>query len=188
MLKSEIRKKALEIRRAYTSLEATELNELLLNNFKKIDFSEVQTLHIFLPIIEKQEPNTFLLIDWLKANYSNIKILVPKTDFNQFLMTHHEYLGKERLKKNAFNILEPQQEESYNGEIDMVIIPLLAFDLLGNRVGYGKGFYDRFLSTTNVGKKIGLCFNEPISIIADAGAHDIKLDACITPSKTYWFQ
>jgi 5-formyltetrahydrofolate cyclo-ligase len=180
MLKSEIRKQALEERLSLSESEYEKLNESLLDHFKTIDFSKINVIHIFLPIIEKKEPNTFLLIEWLAENHAQIKIIVPKADFETALMTNHEYLGEQDLKKNLYNILEPQKGNLHEGEVDLVLIPLLAFDQLGYRVGYGKGFYDRFLENINA-QKIGLSLSSAIDKINDVNEYDIRLDYCITP-------
>ncbi|RLJ73497.1 5-formyltetrahydrofolate cyclo-ligase [Pedobacter alluvionis] len=181
MFKAEIRKQALKDRLLLTDPNHHALNESLLKQFKTLDFSQIKTLHIFLPITEKKEPDTFLLIEWLNKTHPETKIIVPKADFETALMTHHEYLGEKDLKKNLYNILEPQKGNLHEGEIDMVIIPLLAFDKQGYRVGYGKGFYDRFLRDINA-QKIGLSLHPAIEKIDDVNEHDIKLDFCITPT------
>ncbi|SDG86694.1 5-formyltetrahydrofolate cyclo-ligase [Pedobacter terrae] len=186
MFKAEIRKQALKDRLLLTDPMYHALNESLLKQFKTIDFGQIKTLHIFLPITEKKEPDTFLLIEWLNKTHPEIKIIVPKADFETALMTHHEYLGEKDLKKNLYNILEPQKGNLHEGEIDMIIIPLLAFDKLGYRVGYGKGFYDRFLRDVNA-QKIGLSLFPAIKKIDDVNEHDIKLDFCITPTEIIQF-
>ena len=181
MVKAEIRKQALKDRLQLNDSMYHALNESLLKQFKTLDFSQIKTLHIFLPITEKKEPNTFLLIEWLNKTHPEIKIIVPRADFEKALMTHHEYLGEGDLEKNLYNILEPQKGNLHEGEIDMVIIPLLAFGKQGYRVGYGKGFYDRFLQDINA-QKIGLSLHPAIEKIDDVNEHDIKLDFCITPT------
>ncbi|QNN41827.1 5-formyltetrahydrofolate cyclo-ligase [Pedobacter roseus] len=186
MLKAEIRKQALKDRLQLNDSMYHALNESLLKQFKTFDFSQIKTLHVFLPITEKKEPDTFLLIGWLSKTHPEIKIIVPKADFETALMTHHEYLGKEDLQKNLYNILEPQKGNLHQGKIDMVIIPLLAFDKQGYRVGYGKGFYDRFLRDINA-QKIGLSLHPAIEKIDDVNEHDIKLDFCITPTEIIKF-
>ncbi|WP_406824732.1 5-formyltetrahydrofolate cyclo-ligase [Pedobacter sp. KACC 23697] len=186
MLKAEIRKLALKDRLRLNDPTYYALNESLLKQFKTIDFSRIKTLHIFLPITEKKEPDTFLLIKWLSKTYPEVKIIIPKADFETALMTHHEYLGEKDLKKNLYNILEPQKGNLHEGEIDMVVIPLLAFDKQGYRVGYGKGFYDRFLKGLNA-QKIGLSLYPAIEKIDDVHEHDIKLDFCITPTEIIKF-
>lgn len=186
MLKAEIRKQALKERLSLSEQEYKQLSELLLNQFKTLDFSYVQTIHIFLPITEKKEPNTFLLIEWLAEKHPSIKIIVPKANFETALMTNHEYLGVNDLQKNFYNILEPQMGNIHNGEIEMVLIPFLAFDRQGYRVGYGKGFYDRFLENINA-QKIGLSLSSAIEKIDDVNEHDIRLDLCITPTEIIKF-
>lgn len=179
MLKSEIRKKALQERLLLDDSEYEKLSKSLLKHFKTLNFDKIKIVHIFLPITEKKEPNTFLLIEWLVENHPEIKIIVPKADFDTALMTNHEYLGEEDLKKNLYNILEPQKGSIHDGEVDLVLVPLLAFDKLGYRVGYGKGFYDRFLENLNA-QKIGLSLSPAIDKIDDVNEYDIRLDYCIT--------
>jgi len=186
MLKIEIRKEALRERLMISDIDYQNLNNLLLYQFATLDFSQIKVLHLFLPIIEKREPNTFLFIDWITKKHPQIKIIVPKANFELSTMTHHEYSGKESLVKSEYNILEPISENSYNGTVDLVLVPLLAFDKRGYRVGYGKGFYDRFLQTINA-QKIGLSLQPAIEKIDDVNEHDIRLDLCITPTEIIKF-
>ncbi|TDO19207.1 5-formyltetrahydrofolate cyclo-ligase [Pedobacter duraquae] len=186
MNKSELRKQAMTERRLIDPSAIKRLNEQLLQRFSKLDFSAISVLHIFLPIAEKAEPDTFQCINWLKNHHPHIKILVPKADFRTALMTHHEWRGMDYLEKSTFNILEPRSEEVYKGLIDLVVVPLLAFDKCGYRVGYGKGFYDRFLEGSDA-LKVGLSFFEAVDEISDVDALDVRLDLCITPDKIYYF-
>ncbi|HEY0176559.1 MAG TPA: 5-formyltetrahydrofolate cyclo-ligase, partial [Pedobacter sp.] len=124
---------------------------------------------------------------WLKVHHPDIKIIVPKADFTTSLMTHHPYTGEEDLQKSLFNILEPVLDVQYTGKIDMVIVPLLAFDNRGYRVGYGKGFYDRFLDWLDT-LKVGLSLFESVDIITDTHDNDVKLDLCIVPDRIIYFK
>lgn len=187
MKKSALRKQA-SLLRAQLDPEAVQsLSRQLLAQFATLDFNGVKVLHIFLPIREKNEPDTFLIIEWLRTHHPDLRIIVPRSDFSTFLMTHHVLGNHDELQKNAFNILEPQQGEEHKGEIDMVILPLLAFDMSGYRVGYGKGFYDRFLQGMDT-LKVGISFFEVSEDIDDVNEHDLKLDLCITPGKLYDFR
>ena len=187
MKKSALRKQA-NLLRAQLDAEAIQsLSNQLLTQFSRLNFNGVKVLHIFLPIQEKNEPDTFLLIEWLRAHHPDIKIIVPKSDFSTFLMTHHVLGDHKELQKNAFNILEPQQGEEHKGNIDMVILPLLAFDSRGYRAGYGKGFYDRFLQGMDT-LKVGLSLFDVSENIEDVNERDLKLDLCITPGKLYDFR
>jgi 5-formyltetrahydrofolate cyclo-ligase len=65
---------------------------------------------------------------------------------------------------------------------------MIGFDLQGNRVGYGKGFYDRFLERTRPDAiKVGLCLFPPVDQISDAAPFDIKMDVVVTPEQVYFF-
>ena len=73
-------------------------------------------------------------------------------------------------------------------KIDVVFVPLLAFDEKGNRAGYGKGFYDAFLSECKPDAiKIGLSFFESEELITDVFEGDVKLDYCVTPNSIHSF-
>ena len=186
MTKSQIRKSITEQRSQISFVELEVLSLKLLEQFKTLDFRNVTTLHIFLPIVEKKEPDTFLFIDWLQATHPEIKIIVPRADFETSLMTHYVYPGRESLIKSLFNILEPSGDELHQGEVDLVLIPMLAFDLKGFRVGYGKGFYDRFLQGITT-RKVGICLFPPVDAIEDINEHDVKLDLCLSPHQIYMF-
>lgn len=166
-----------------------QLNANLLRNFQSLPMDGIAYLHTFLPILEKREPNTFLLIDYIKANYPNTKIVVPKSDLQKNIMTHY-VLGEQALMKNKWGIVEPEGSTNQVavGLIDAVLLPLLSFDMEGNRVGYGKGYYDRFLSECRPDiRKIGLSLFDPVDKIIDREAHDIPLDSCVTPEKIWVF-
>ncbi|WP_113660901.1 5-formyltetrahydrofolate cyclo-ligase [Pedobacter nanyangensis] len=184
MLKAVIRKQNLKRRAELTDEDFLVLNQLLLAQFKTLDFSGINSIHVFLPIVEKREPDTFLLIDWLQENHPKMSIVVSRSNFNDHSMSHHPY-QKEDLKANHYHIPEPQTTEVFKGEIDMVLVPLLAFDQRGYRVGYGKGFYDRFLSEIKT-KKVGISlFGMLPEEISDVHQDDITLDICITPKQIY---
>jgi len=176
----------MEQRKMLSDADVAAYSGELLRQFSLIDLADVKTIHLFLPIEDKKEPDTFLFIDWLNVHHPDIKIIVPKADFDTALMTSHRYEGKEDLLKNSYNILEPQKGVLHTGDVDLVLIPLLAFDLAGNRVGYGKGFYDRFLEDVKT-RKIGLSFFAPTECIDDVQESDVKLDMCITPENIYTF-
>jgi 5-formyltetrahydrofolate cyclo-ligase len=182
MFKTELRKQALAQRNNLTDEQLLSLNERLLERFKTLDFSNVKSIHIFLPIIHKKEPDTFLIIEWLQHHHPKIEIVVPKANFESSVMNHYTFLDRADLLNNHYHIPEPQKAKPFIGIPDMVIVPLLAFDEKGYRVGYGKGFYDRFLQSINT-QKIGLSFFDAVTEINDVHLNDILLDKCITPNE-----
>jgi 5-formyltetrahydrofolate cyclo-ligase len=186
MTKKELRKVATEQRRSLSDAEVAEYSKTLLDHFSSFDLSGIKTIHVFIPIAEKKEPDTFIFIDWLAIHHPQIKIIVPKADFGTALMSSYVYAGKEALIKNLYNILEPQKGELHTGDVDLVLIPMLAFDQRGYRVGYGKGFYDRFLLNIKT-QKVGLSFFGAADLIDDVDEYDVRMDFCITPEKIYEF-
>lgn len=185
MTKAELRETALSQRRALSDEEYGLLCKKLLEGFKTLDFSKIKVLHIFLSIESKREPDTFPLIDWLQKGHPEIQLLVSKADFRTGTMSGHIYPGKENLVLNAYGIPEPDNEIS-SLKPDMVIVPLLAFDKCGYRVGYGKGFYDRFLEGLKT-QKVGLSLFTAVDEIKDVHLNDIRLDCCITPEEIVCF-
>jgi 5-formyltetrahydrofolate cyclo-ligase len=104
-------------------------------------------------------------------------------------MSHFLLTDNTKIKKNEYNIPEPVNGlEVPTSKIEVVFVPLLAFDSSGNRVGYGKGFYDKFLSECQPETiKIGLSFFEPEVLITGIFENDVKLNYCVTPEHVYTF-
>ena len=103
------------------------------------------------------------------------------------LLKFTEWSEKDVLLVNKFGIPEPiETQKSFFP--DVVLVPLLAFDNNKNRLGYGKGYYDRFLAQCPENTlKVGLSFFDPVSIIEDINRHDIALDHAVTPRGVYTF-
>lgn len=191
MNKSSLRKYYLTKRKTLSHVEVQDKSEQIKDLFfQEIDIETVKYLHVFLPIKKQNEIDTFLIIRELQSNYSEIKIVISRIIPSTFEMQHFLF-DEENLTENNWGILEPSGEtlvEIQPNQIDLVIIPLLIFDQQGNRVGYGKGFYDRFLQQCRPETlKIGVCLEEPIEQIEDVNNFDVKMDFCITSSNIYKF-
>ena len=183
MNKSELRKKYKQRRSQLSETKIDALSFEISNTLLKLDIWEYSFYHMFLTIEEYKEVNTNYLLSILSGKDKNI--VVSKSDFATGLMTHFLLTDNTTLKKNAFNIPEPTDGiEIDSSKMDVIFIPLLAFDKQGSRVGYGKGFYDKFLSNCKPGTiKVGLSFFEAEELIYDISEHDIKLDYCVTPKE-----
>jgi len=187
--KQQLRKTYLVKRQQLSPQEYAELNRQLLAGFQQLDLSGVKYLHSYLPIPAKKEPDTRLLIDWLKLKHPDIKLVYPQTDFTDHSMRHFVDDARLVLAENMFGITEPIAGNDVGvAEIDMVIVPLLAFDKQGYRVGYGKGFYDRFMAQCKPSARfIGLSFFEAEGAIDDTDQFDMPMHQCITPAGVYQF-
>lgn len=190
MTKRELRKLYLQKRIALSEAEYGQLNfQLYQNFFSTIDLSFVHVLHTFLPIVEKKEVDTWLILDRIRREFPHIRISIPKVNSQTGVFDSFYFEGLHQLALNEWGIQEPKQGIPTEPEkVDLVLIPLLAYDKKGHRVGYGKGFYDKFLSTCRSDcKKIGLSLFDAEETISDANQLDIKLDLCITPIQVIQF-
>lgn len=186
MTKPEIRKKYIGLREALPETEVDKLSQKICDQFySSIDLSKIRVLHSFLPIVSKKEVNTWLIIDQLRTLHSRIKVSIPKVDGTRLVNFYFE--NKNQLSETQWKILEPTSGEITPTEkIDLVLVPLLAFDKKGNRVGYGKGFYDKFLAECrNDCLKVGLSFFDRMSDLIPADTYDVSLDLAITPTTVY---
>jgi len=139
---------------------------------------------VFLPIQKFNEIDTSFIIQ--KIINSGGTICVSRSDFKEKSMEFFIYEETAQIEENEFGIPEPIYGNICEiSKIDYVFVPLLCFDEEGNRVGYGQGFYDKFLSSCSDNCiKIGLSHFDPVNKIDDCNDKDIKLDFCITPNKT----
>ena len=189
MLKSEARAIYLAKRKSISLDEKELLDQAILAEFKKIDLTALKCIHIYLPIIAQNECNTYPIIEFIRENYPKIHLAIPKANFENGQMDAVFLNADTQLATNNLGIAEPINGAAINPiDIDMIICPLLAFDLKGNRVGYGKGFYDRFLAQCKTDAiKLGLSYFEPIASLADCNEQDFPLSMCITSSQNYFF-
>ena len=188
MTKSELRKKYKTLRNTLSTAQIDDLSMSVANQLLKLAVWEFSFYHIFLAIEEKKEVNTDYILNILSGKDKNI--VISKSDFKTGLMMHYLLTDNTKIKKNSYNIHEPVDGiEISNDKIEVVFIPLLAFDKHGNRVGYGKGYYDRFLADCKPETiKIGLSFFEAEIEIIDVFESDVKLDYCVTPENIYNFK
>lgn len=187
MNKKTLRQQYLEKRRQLTDEAYRLLNEQLLKQFQQINLSGINCLHLFLSIKERKEPDTGPIRQWLKLNQPQIRIALPKTDFKTLSMQSFADDAHLQLAVNKYGFNEPASGNEIAPEtIDMILMPLLAFDERGYRVGYGKGFYDRFVQLCKPGiPLIGLSFFDPVDAIDDINQFDAPMSGCITPGR-YW--
>ena len=191
MFKKEIRLKYKTLRQLLSEKDIDEMSLAIANKVLTLPIWEKTYFHLFLPIEEQKEVNTEFILHLLSGK--DKEICISKSDFESRNMTHYLLTDNTKIKKNEYNIPEPVDCPDASGEVsvhklEVVFVPLLAFDSTGNRVGYGKGFYDKFLSECNSDViKIGLSFFEPEELISDIFEGDVKLDYCVTPKSVFEF-
>ncbi|HET8887064.1 MAG TPA: 5-formyltetrahydrofolate cyclo-ligase [Salinimicrobium sp.] len=188
MKKPQLREKYLKLRLRMTAEEIEEQSLLIANKLLELRIWDLNFYHLFLTITEKKEIDTEPILHILQGKDKNIVLSrcnVNTGTLHNFLLTDNTI-----IKKNKWNIPEPVNGvEVPSEQIDVVFVPLMAYDKEGNRIGYGKGFYDNFLATCRENViKIGLSFFDPEPHISEVYASDIALDFCVTPTQIFHFQ
>ena len=185
MLKKNLRKIYLEKRMTLSKDEVNFLSEKIFDEFiLQFNVIENQKVSIFLPISKFNEINTLEFIKFLWSKKLNV--FIPKIIDKDLISVI--FTSETVLIQNSWGILEPLSNQNEETVFDYVITPLLYCDSFGNRVGYGKGFYDKFFQTINSdAKKIGVNYFAPTDIIDDISELDVKLDYLITPDEILSF-
>ena len=186
MRKSEIRTVYLEKKESLTETEVLNLSEKIFHNFiSEFSLEENQMIHCFLSIPEKGEVDTSLFLNYFFEH--KIRVFVPKIVKGKLIAL--QINNDTPLIHNAWGIKEPAGNEDCSvKDYDFVITPLLYADQFGTRVGYGKGFYDRFFSEINPrAVKIGVSFFPPLEDVEDVSEFDIPLNYLVTPTEILSF-
>lgn len=190
MTKVELRKIYLDKRKSISEAEYFQFNQLIHDQFfSVVDLSFVKVLHSFLPLITNKEPDTWPIIDRIRREFPRIRLSIPRINKKTGQLENFYFEGLHQLQENNWGILQPKQGvPTESNKIDVILVPLLAFDETGHRVGYGKGYYDKFLATCRIDcKKIGISFFDPVKEIEDTNENDFQLTACLTPHRYYQF-
>jgi 5-formyltetrahydrofolate cyclo-ligase len=190
MNKQEARAIYRERRKELTERDVLKLQDLLLIRFQQVEMPPLHLVHAYVPLEESREPDPEPLLRWLKFRHPGLQVAAPRVVPGSRDMEHFQVDEETTWTVNRWGIPEP-----FNGaavdidQINMVLVPLLAFDRNGQRVGYGKGYYDRFLSACNAGTiKLGLSFFEAEESIEDTDTFDVRLDYVVTPERIYAFE
>ncbi len=189
MTKAELRRDVLAWRRALPPADLAARSAAVADRlFAEVNLAGLGAVHVFLPIRRRQELDTWPIIRRLWAESPGTRVVVPVIQPNGSLL-HRQLTPQTRLVENGWGIPEPADGLAVSpAELDAVLVPLLAFDEAGHRVGYGKGFYDRFLALCRPDVlRIGLALTGPSPTITDVFAADEPLTACVTPGRVYRF-
>ena len=187
MKKPDLRQKYKALRQALSNDQIEDFSLAIANQLLKLDIWNYSFYHLFLTIEEQKEINTEYILNILAGKDKNI--VISKSNFRDYSMTHYLLTDGTKIIKSDYNIPEPVDGiEIKSSQLDVVFIPLLTFDKEGHRIGYGKGFYDRFLANCQPETlKIGLSFFEVEEGIFETSDNDVKLDYCVTPNQALHF-
>lgn len=188
MTKKELRKVFTERRLALSPRELEKISEAICEAAFRHFQLEGKKISIFLPIERKKEINTYKI--WEKARSFGAEVAVPKVNTKTSEIKQILFESEDQLEISEFGIPEPKKGRTIAAEhFDFVFVPLLAIDERGYRVGYGGGYYDRFLRKCSPRCQfIGLNhFDELQPEILDLHGGDVRLNACLTPENLFRF-
>lgn len=181
--KIELRNKILSLRNALDLNYKIELDEKIYNNLFN-DELFIKAKNIFIYIGFGTEIDTKPIIK--RALNENKKVYIPKVYKNDKSMKAIRLKSFEHLKENSMGILEPIEDSEYisKDDIDLIIVPGVVFDEKGNRIGYGGGYYDRYLTEIqSKNNKLVLAYEFQVLDCIIEEDHDIKVDYILTEEK-----
>lgn len=184
MTKSELRKHYLEKRRDLSPAEHADLSLKIAEHFfSNFNLDLIAAFHCFISLKHTGEVETSSIFEHLWSEFLHIKTFAPRVNDQTGEIDALPFNSNTQLVENRWNISEPADGKPIDpNQIDIVLVPLLCFDRRGYRVGYGKGFYDKFFTKCRPDcLKAGLSFFPPIKRIGDVHSGDVRLDSCITP-------
>jgi len=181
-MKTELRQKYKDLRASISQEDqdnhSKDIFKLINSKFELTN----KSISVFLPIEKFNEINTWHLINQVNADFY-LPVVKNKN------LKHIKFENKAQLELSKWGIKEPTfGEEVKPTKFDFVIVPLLAYDLIGNRIGYGAGFYDNFLKhCTPECIFIGVSFFEPETTPIHTYSTDIAIHYCATPNRLMKF-
>lgn len=175
MNKKDIREKVNGLRKSLSQEEIDEKSKVIVEKLMALDeYKNAKTIMSYVSLYMEVNTQKFI-----KDEFTNKNIVVP--------VIHDANIQVSKLKKfefseGKFGVLEPLDKEAHQGKIDVVIVPGVAFDPKGRRIGFGKGYYDKFLKNFD-GLKIAFAFDEQIVDDVPTDEHDVGMDMIITDKR-----
>lgn len=189
--KEALRKHYRQLREQLSNVELLQRSkQVSIHFFNHIPLEQVRVLHTYLPMSSQRELDPLPIIGKLRREYPHIKLVVSRALWQQRQMEHVYWEKEVKLQESKWGIPEPMGGQTCPAEkIDAVLVPLLAFDRFGHRLGYGAGFYDRFLASCaphaiSIGLSLFPPLEEPMPGIFPT---DIPLTHCLTPDEVFVF-
>ena len=176
--KQALRKDMASLKRSYEKTALLDLSVKIMSRLEETKlFQQASCIALYHAL-----PGEVQTADFIEKWYRHKRILLPVVKGNDLQL--FIYTGKESLKNGAFGIWEPSEDSTVPEEdIDLVIVPGVAFDRQHNRLGRGKGFYDRLLSTLSA-PKIGICYSFQLKEHIPTEPFDKKMDLILTEKET----
>lgn len=180
--KKELRKAIIENKSDLSAQQISAASQKILNQLTScLRNEDFKAVHIYQSLLNLKEPDTEPIIAWLMDTYSQIKIFIPTVD----QANKASNVDDQNIIEHNKQIYPSKRIMSTSDKIDIFLLPLVAFDESGNRLGHGGGFYDKLLSHYPKAKKIGLAFEVQKIDSIPIKPHDVQLDVVVTESQIY---
>ena len=183
--KTEIRKTLLKQRRGLSASKKKQYELQMLNSLWTWDvFKEASIIHIFLSKADEPETSQIIELAWKSGKQIGVPCVLPDT----LELFHSQLNSFEDLRPGALGVLEPSPEQRTAltpESFDLVIVPGVAFDRQGGRLGYGKGYYDRFLDQS-LAFRLALAFDFQLLETVPTETHDVPMDGILTENGFYF--
>jgi len=182
--KKELRRRLHEVRDSLSPDQVKEFSESIHQNINRLDdFRQARRVHVYLPIARQNEVDTMPIATELLENGRTV--IVPITQFDDHSLRHVQLERLDNLVVNKWKVPEPPEPHDNSvlpTDLDIVLVPMLGGDTQGNRLGYGRGYYDRFLKQVRC-PKVGLLFECCLVKQVPAEEHDVVLDYIVTDKR-----
>ncbi len=181
-MKSEIRKQNKSIRNSMTPCEVIEKSSLAQNRFLESSiYKNSKVIMLYMPL--GNETDTALIMD--RAFRDGKEVVLPVCDTDNIDIIPCCVWQNTIFKKGSYSISEPSEITiADETKIDVVLVPGIAFDKKGSRIGFGKGYYDKFLKKTKA-VKVGFCYGFQLIDSIDTEEYDICVDFVVTENCIY---
>lgn len=188
MTKASLRKAYLARRQALDESSYQQQSRQIQERFlQQFDLAQYASIHIYLSVAERREVATWGMVQTLFSRYPEVVVAAPQLTGKPGRIASRIITPQTTFQTHPWGVQEPVEGPLIDAaSFDLVILPVIAFDKQGHRVGYGKGHYDRFLTQCKPTiTRVGLCFEDPVPAITDLHAHDLPVDYCITPRQVW---
>lgn len=182
-VKSELRKRLMHMRSAIPYKQILEKSRRITAKLQHLDEYEIATVVMFYVSYDNEVYTHKLIKEVLKTKTK--EVIVPLTDVMNRKLLPVKIESWSELSPGAYNILEPKNKQNVVGvdTIDLVLLPGIAFDERGNRIGHGAGYYDRLLRDSLHAKRVGLAFDFQIVDAIPVEKHDVAVDKIVTEKR-----
>jgi len=175
-LKAALRKDLLAKRDALSGAHIASMSDAIMEKlFSRPRFTEAKTVAFYIP--KGNEVDTENMIGY--AIRLGKEVLVPVTDHKITFVRFHSFTD---LRPGKYGIMEPSKREEIGIEPDAVVVPGVAFGLCMHRLGYGKGYYDRYLADSSA-YRIGLCYDFQVVERLPTHENDERMDEIVTEKR-----